>query len=163
VKCFAVSRLQVTVEVMMARPDNLIAQVRAHAATATMAVSMLLISAAAGWPQAASPHPAVQDSGGAQQQAQQSVPAQVGTAPSSVVPVREEDRSVIDEIGKIFEKFPTLKSPQETIEDLNARARSGKGRLRQPVAPGEAILHGLRTHDMPNIGQRRAGLQDGRR
>jgi hypothetical protein len=123
VKCFAVSRLQVTVEVMMARPDNLIAQVRAHAATATMAISMLLISAAAGWPQAASPHPAVQDSGDAQQQAQQSVPAQVGAAPSSVVPAREEDRSVIDEIGKIFEKFPTLKSPQETIEELNARAR----------------------------------------
>jgi hypothetical protein len=114
---------------MMTRSDNLIVQVRAHAATVTLAISMLLTSADAGWPQAASPppspgvkYPAVRD-GDVQQPAQQSVPLQSGAAPSSVAPAREESRSVIDEIGKLFDKIPTLKSPQETIEDLNARAR----------------------------------------
>jgi hypothetical protein len=129
VKCFPVSRLQVTVEVMMARPDNLIAQLRVHAATATLAISMVLIGAAAGWPQAASPppsasvkNPAVQDSGGGQPPTQQSLPPQVETAPSSAAPA-QENGGVIEGIGKIFDKFPTLKSPQEAIDDFNARAR----------------------------------------
>jgi hypothetical protein len=112
---------------MIARPDHLIAQLRVHAATATLAMSMVLIGAGAGWPQAASPpsakSPVVQDSGGAQQPIQQSPPPQVETAPSSAASPREENGGVIEGIGKIFGKFPTLKSPQEAIEDFNARAR----------------------------------------
>ena len=104
---------------MMAPPDNLIAQARAHVATAGAALSMLLIATGAGWPQAASPPPPL----GVQEPAQQAAPPQGGPAPSSPAPAREENPGLINEIGKMFDKLPTLKSPQETIEDLNTRAR----------------------------------------
>lgn len=113
---------------MMARPDNLIAQARAHVATATLAISMLLIATGAGRPQAASPPASlgVQDPGvqapGVHEPAQQSAPPQAGPAPSSAAP-REENPGLISEIGKLFGKLPTLKSPQQTIEDWNTRAR----------------------------------------
>jgi hypothetical protein len=99
---------------MMAPPDNLVAQARAHVATAGAALSMLLIATGAGWPQAASPPP----SPGIQEPTQQAV---LPPTPSS--PAREENPGLINEIGKMFDKLPTMKSPQETIEDLNARAR----------------------------------------
>lgn len=34
-----------------------------------------------------------------------------------------ENPGLINEIGKMFDKLPTLKSPGETIDDLNARAK----------------------------------------
>jgi hypothetical protein len=102
---------------MMLRPDNLLAQTRACVATAMLALSISLLAANAGWPQAASPPPSL----GVQEPAEPSVPPQVGSAPSS--PVREESPGLINEIGKLFDKLPTLKSPQATIEDLNTRAR----------------------------------------
>ena len=104
---------------MMARADNLIAQARAQVATATLAISMLLLTAGAGWPQAAPPPPAL----GVQQPAEQAAPQQGGPAPSSSEPAREENHGLINEIGKLFDKLPTLKSPQQTIEDLNTRAK----------------------------------------
>jgi hypothetical protein len=104
---------------MMAPPDNLIAQARTHVATAGAALSMLLIATGAGLPQAAPPPPSL----GVQEPAQQMVPPQGGPAPSSPAPAREENPGLINEIGKMFDKLPTLKSPQETIEDLNTRAR----------------------------------------
>lgn len=107
---------------MMARPDNLIAHTRAYLGTATLAISMLLLAAGAAWPQAASPAPAlgVQDLG-VQQPAPQPVPPQAPPAPSSPGPA--DNPGLINEIGKLFDKLPPLKSPQATIEDLNARAR----------------------------------------
>jgi hypothetical protein len=36
---------------------------------------------------------------------------------------REEKPGLINEIGKMFGKLPTLKGPSETLDDLNARAR----------------------------------------
>jgi hypothetical protein len=102
---------------MMLRPDNLLAQTRAYVATATLALSISLLAANAGWPQAVSPPPSL----GVQEPAQPSGPPQAGPAPSS--PAREESSGLINEIGKLFDKLPTLKSPQATIEDLNARAR----------------------------------------
>jgi hypothetical protein len=107
---------------MMARPDNFIAQARACVAIAGAAMSMVMFAAGAAWPQAASP-----PSLGIQEPAQQVVPPQGGPAPSSPAPVREENPGLINEIGKMFEKslsiLPPLKSPQETIDDLNARAK----------------------------------------
>ena len=41
--------------------------------------------------------------------------------------------------------LPRLKSPQQTIDDLNARARESASRRRQPVAAGQAILDGQRA------------------
>ena len=106
---------------MRAGYDNPIAQARAHVATAVAAMSMLLLAAGAGWPQAASPPPSL----GGQQPAQQAEPPQSG--PASPAPAREPNPGLIGEIGKMFEKslsiFPPLKSPGETVDDLNARAK----------------------------------------
>jgi hypothetical protein len=108
---------------MMARP-NLIAQARMHVATAVAAMLMLMVAAGAGWPQAASPPSSlgVQDPG-VQEPAQQAAPQQGQPAPSSPPPPREENPGLINEIGKLLDKLPTLKSPSETIDDLNARAK----------------------------------------
>ena len=114
---------------MMARPDNLIAQAGKQAATAmrvltrpALGLAMLLLAAGAAWPQAASPPPAlgVQEPA-PQASSQQGLPQQSGTA--TPAPAREENPGLINEIGKLFDKLPTLKGPQETIEDFNTRAR----------------------------------------
>ena len=110
---------------MMARPDNIIAQASDAGRNrdpgdreGDAGMSMLLLAAGAAWPQTASPPPAL----GVQEPAQQSpAPPQGGPAPSA--PAREENPGLINEIGKLFDKLPPLKSPQETIEDLNTRAR----------------------------------------
>ena len=75
---------------------------------------MLLLAAGAAWPQTASPPPAlgVQDTG-----------AQPPPAPPQAAPPREENPGLINEIGKLFDKLQPLKSPQQTIDDLNARAK----------------------------------------
>ena len=108
---------------MGARSDNLITRAWAHAATAFAALSMLLIAAGAAWPQAASPPPAL----GVQEPAQQAVPPQGATPTSPPAPAREENPGLVNEIGKLFEKslsiLPPLKSPQQTIDDWNARAK----------------------------------------
>jgi hypothetical protein len=116
---------------MMARPDNRMAQARTQVARATLAIaratlaiaratlamSMLLTTAGSVWPQATAP------ALGVQEPAQQAVPPQDGPAAASPAPAREEKPGLINEIGKLIDKLPSLKSPQETIEDLNARAR----------------------------------------
>src|ERR1700757_2541335 len=106
---------------MRARSDNPIARARAHVATAGVAMSMLLIAAGAGWPQAASPPPSLE----VREPAQQAEIPQGG--PASPAPAREQNPGLIGEIGKIFEKslsiLPPLKSPGETIDGLNARAK----------------------------------------
>jgi hypothetical protein len=122
VKGFAASRLQVTLDIMMARPGNLIAQAGTHVAIVTLAI--LLLTAGAAWPQAASPPSAL----GVQEPAQQASPQQVlpqqgAPAPPSPAPAREDNPGLINEIGKLIDKLPSLKGPQETIEDLNTRAR----------------------------------------
>jgi hypothetical protein len=108
---------------MMARPDHLIAQARPHVATAAAVLSILLIAAGIAWPQGAAPplRPAVQDPG-IQQPAQQTLPEQGQPAPSPPPP-HEDNPGLLNEIGKMFEKLPTLKSPQETLDDWNARAK----------------------------------------
>ena len=126
-------------------PDRaLFAWSRTHAATAGTALSMLLIAAGTGWPQA--PPPSL----GVQSPVQQAAPdraaaAQGQSASPSAPAAREENPGLINEIGKLFEKsrsmLPTLKSPQETIEDLNSRASEagkdageGLSRLVKPSA-----------------------------
>jgi hypothetical protein len=104
---------------MGVRPDNIIAQASAQVATATLGIFMLLFAAGAARPQAASPPPAL----GVQEPAQQVSPQPVPPAPPSPAPAREENPGLINEIGKLFDKLPSLKGPQETIEDLNTRAR----------------------------------------
>jgi hypothetical protein len=119
---------------MLDRSGNLIARSMTQLATAGMALSMLLIAAGVGWPQAVSPSPPSTSSPalGLQTPAQQAPPdrpaaVQGEPAPSPPPPAREENPGLINEMGKMFEKsmsiLPTLKSPGETIDDLNARAK----------------------------------------
>jgi len=119
VKRFVAGPLQVTLGVMMARPTPLIARATLATARATLAIALLLATAGAGWPQAAVPPPSlgIQEPG-----VQPAVPPPPG-GPAPSAPAREENPGLINEIGKLFDKLPPLKSPQETIEDFNSRAR----------------------------------------
>jgi hypothetical protein len=122
VKRFAARPLRVTLDVMSDRTGSLIARARTHVATAGMALSMLIVTAGPGWPQAATPPPSL----GIQTPAQQVVPerpAAPQNEPAPSPPAREENPGLINEIGKMFDRLPAMKGPQETIEDLNARAR----------------------------------------
>jgi hypothetical protein len=112
---------------MLERAGHFIAQSRTPVTTAGMALSIWLIAAGIGWPQAASP-----PSLGLQQPAQQAVPDQPppppgGPASPQVAPAREENPGLFNEMGKMLEKslsvLPALKSPGEAIDDLNARAK----------------------------------------
>ena len=134
---------------MLDRSGNLIAPSRTQLATAGMALSMLMIAAGAGWPQAVSPTSSPSSttrspSLGVQTPAQQAIPdrpapAPGEPAPSSPPPVREENPGLINEMGKMFEKslsiLPTLKSPGEAIDDLNARAKDAGETLSRLAKP----------------------------
>jgi hypothetical protein len=117
VKRFAGRPLRVTFQAMLDRTGNLLALFRTQVATASAVLSIFLLATAAGWTQAAPPpsSPGVQ------------TPAQREPAPSPPAPAQEDNPGLINELGKLWEKsksmLPTLQSPQETIEDLNARAR----------------------------------------
>jgi hypothetical protein len=105
------------------------------------AVALLMVmNAGAAWSQAASPPPS---SLGIQAPAQQPLPQQSEPAPppaaSPAPPAREENPGLLNEIGKMFDKLPTLKGTQESIEDFNNRARDaakdaseGLSRLAKP-------------------------------
>src|SRR5450631_1447849 len=101
---------------------------------------MLTIAAGAGWPQGTPPPP----SPGVQQQpAAQTAPQQGGPAPSVAAPLREENSGLINEIGKVFEKslsiLPPLKTPSETIDDLNARAKDAGDTLSRLARPSSMV------------------------
>jgi hypothetical protein len=102
---------------MIFRSENFIAQSGTHVVTAVAAVSVLLLVTGAGWPQSAPPP----SSPGIQTPAQPTEPA------PPPAPPREENPGLIDELEKLWDKsksmLPTLKSPQQTIDDLNARAK----------------------------------------
>jgi hypothetical protein len=123
---------------MLDRIDHLFKLTGMPVATAGVAWSMLMIAAGAAWPQAAPP------SLGVQSPAQQTVPDRPPPAQNEPAPPpREENPGLINEIEKLFEKsksmLPSLKGSQETIEDLNARAKDatkdageGLSRLAKP-------------------------------
>ena len=107
-------------------------------ATAGLALSMLATLPGTGWPQAAQP------SLGVQSPAQQGVPQ--GPAPQQIEPPAQqapaaepENPGLINEIGKLFEKsksmLPPLKSPGETIDDFNARAKDAGESLSNMARP----------------------------
>ena len=122
--CFADSQLHATLDAMLDLSGNPFVPTRTQVATMAAALSTLVLAAGAAWPQAVSPQP----SPGVQEPAQQAAPER--PAPQQSVPAPSspplENPGLIDEMGKLFEKslsiLPTLKSPGETIDDLNARA-----------------------------------------
>jgi hypothetical protein len=124
---------------MFDRTGNPVALSRTHIATAGAALSIFVVTTAAGWSQAAAPPSSL----GIQTPAQQAAPDRPASQQPAPAPPREENPGLINEMGKLFEKslsiLPTLKSPQETIEDFNARTRDatkdageGLSRLAKP-------------------------------
>ena len=129
---------------MLDRPGNLlIAQSRTQAATAGAALWMLMIAAGAGWPQAAPP-----SSLGVQEPAQQAAPdrpapQQGEPAPPSVPLAHEDNPGLFNELGKMFQNslsiLPPLKSPGETIDDFNARAKDAGETLSRLAKPSSMV------------------------
>jgi hypothetical protein len=123
---------------MFDRPGNLIGLSGMHVATAGAALLTLMIAAGAAWPQAASP-----PSLGVREPGQQTAPRQGEPAPSPAPPAREENPGLFNEMGKFFEKslsiLPALKSPSETIDDLNARAKEAGETLSRLARPSSMV------------------------
>jgi hypothetical protein len=112
---------------MLTRSGHLSASSIKHVPIAAAAVAMLLFATPAAWPQAASPPTSLGVQAPAPQASpDRSAPLQSEPAPSSVQR-REDNPGLLTEMGKLFEKslsiLPTLKTPGETIDDLNGRAK----------------------------------------
>ena len=122
------------------RIGHLFKRSAARAPTACLALSMLALASDAGWPQGG-PQPSL----GVQSPAQQ--PAPQGPAPQQIEPpaAEPENPGLINEIGKLFEKsksiLPSLKSPSETVDDLNARAK-GAGESLSNIARPSIMVTG---------------------
>jgi hypothetical protein len=139
VKRFAGAPLRVTLDIMLDRSGHLIARSMRHVATAGAALLMVTIVAGVAWPQPASP----QSSAGVQGPAPQAATVQPSEPAPPPPPVREENPGLLNEMGKLFEKslsvFPTLKSPSETIDDLNARAKDAGDSLTRLAKPSSMV------------------------
>jgi hypothetical protein len=114
---------------MFARFSHLLALSMRPVASAGVVLLALTISTGSASSQKAPP-PALPDAQAPVQQAApaQPLPAQSAPAANEAAlpadkPAHEENPGLINEIGKMFDKLPTLKSPGETIDDLNARAK----------------------------------------
>ena len=125
---------------MMARSGNLMARSRAPVATAVAALSMILIAASAAWPQGSqgtSPPPAL----GVREPPPQAAPPPAEPAPPP--PPAEESPGLIHEMGRLFDKslsiLPKMKSPSETIDDLNARAKDAGESLSNLAKPSTMV------------------------
>ena len=122
------------------RIGHLFKRSAARAPTACLALSMLALASDAGWPQGG-PQPSL----GVQSPAQQPVPQ--GPMPQQIEPpaAEPENPGLINELGKLFEKsksiLPSLKSPSETVDDLNARAK-GAGESLSNIARPSIMVTG---------------------
>ena len=122
---------------MLDRSGNLFAA--SWIQVATLGVAMLMLAAKAAWPQAASPPLAPPAS---VIQARPTSPLGQPVPPPPAPAPHQENTGLIDEIGKLFERslstLPPMKSPNEAIDDLNARAKDA----------GEALSHMARPASM---------------
>jgi hypothetical protein len=118
---------------MMARSGNLMARSRAPVATACAALSMIMSAA---WSQGTSTPPAP----GVREPPPQAAPQPAEPAPP---PAGEENPGLIHEMGKLFDKslsiLPKIKSPSETIDDLNARAKDAGESLSNLARPSTMV------------------------
>jgi hypothetical protein len=125
---------------MLDRTDNIIALSSRRLATAGAVLLMLASAGDVAWPQAASPP----SSPGVQAPAQQAAPSQQSEpVPPSAPPGREDNPGLFNEMGKWVEKslsiLPPLKSPQQTIDDWNARAREAGDSLTHLAKPSSMV------------------------
>ncbi len=99
------------------------------------ALAMLIVAPRSAWSQSAPP-PAL----GLQEQPQQAPPP---GGPAQEAPARQENPGLINEIGKLFDKVPSmlppLKSPSEAIDDLNKRARDAGEALSRMTNPASMV------------------------
>ncbi len=103
---------------MLDRPGHLFPPVRIGVVTAALLIAVT--AAGSAWPQAAAPPASL----GVQAPAGQTLPQQSEPAPAPPPPpAREESPGLFNEIGKMFDRLPSLKGPQETLDNLNNRAR----------------------------------------
>jgi hypothetical protein len=113
-----------------------------HVAVAGMALSMLTMATEFALPQAAPPASLGVQSPAQQAAPVQPTPQQIEPQPSAP-PAREENPGLFNEIGKLFEKsglmLPPLKSPSETFDDLNARARDAGESLSNFARPSTMV------------------------
>jgi hypothetical protein len=104
---------------MLDRPGHLLS---ALARTPIAAIALLVLPAVLSTAWSQTPPPSTQPS--VQQAAPgQPAPPQVTAAPSPSPPPRQENPGLIHEIGKMFDRLPTLKSTGESIDEFNARAK----------------------------------------
>jgi hypothetical protein len=142
VNYLAGSPLPVTLDVMLDRSGNLFAPSRLRLATLGLGAAVLMLAADVAWPQAASPPPAPPVPAA---QAPASTPAAPQGEPPAASPpsTRPENPGLINEIGKWFEKslstLPPMKSPHETIDDLNARAKDAGEALSRMARPASMV------------------------
>jgi hypothetical protein len=87
----------------------------AAALAAILLSVMSLLTAGAAWSQTPPAAPAP-----TQPTAPQAAPA---SGQATAAPTKPENSGLIDELGKLWHKLPTLKSTSETIEDMNERAK----------------------------------------
>jgi hypothetical protein len=120
---------------MRNRSGGFLALTRRQAA----ATLTLMVVGGAAWPQAAAP-PTAPD---VQTAAPPATPNQAAPPPGEAVPAHPENPGLLNEIGKIFEKswsnLPSLKSPTETMDDLNARAKDAGDALSRMAKPSAMV------------------------
>jgi hypothetical protein len=147
---------------MSDRIARLFAEARFPLTIAVMALATVVVATGPAWPQAPKPPPAAAASDPAPQgSAAPTAPDQAAPQPTEPAPPPgTENRGLFNEIGKLFDNpsslfpnlpnLPTLKSPKETFDDLNARAKDAsdglsrltttpsvvRGRVACPVANG---------------------------
>jgi hypothetical protein len=149
VKRLAPLPLQVTLNIMLDRTGHL-ALSKTQVATVAAAMLTSMIAASSAWPQAASSVPSAPSSLGLQdpglrEPAPPAAPApqQGEPAPSAPPPAREENPGLFNEMGKLFQKslsiWPPLKSPGETIDDWNARAKDAGDTLSRLAKPSSMV------------------------
>jgi hypothetical protein len=123
---------------MIARSGIHNARSRTPVATACAALSMLMIAASAAWSQGTSAPPAL----GVREPPPQGAPQPTEPAPPPP-PASEASPDLIDQMGKLFEKslsiLPKMKSPSETIDDLNARAKDAGESLSNLAKPSAMV------------------------
>jgi len=113
---------------MIARSGSFFTWSRTPVATAGAALSVIMIAASAAWSQGAqgTQGTSVPPALGVREPPQQAAPQPSEGAPPPP-PARDENSGLMNEMGKLFEKslsiLPKMKSPSETIDDLNAHAK----------------------------------------
>jgi hypothetical protein len=109
-------------------------------AAATVMPILAVIAAGVALAQTAPPQPSL---GLQEQPARQGTPPPPNPPAAQPSPSPSESPGLINEMGKLFEKslsiLPPLKTPGETIDDLNARAKDAGEALSRLAKPGSMV------------------------